>query len=51
VTKQQIALGVDDAGKHVVIYRSEFAYPKELWLLKPGLEFLSWTYGVPVRML
>jgi hypothetical protein len=32
-------------------YRSEFAYPKELWLLKPGLEFLSWTYGVPVRML
>jgi hypothetical protein len=30
-------------------YRSEYAYPKELWLLKPGLEFLSWTYGVPVR--
>lgn len=22
-------------------YRSEFAYPKELWLLKPGLEYLS----------
>lgn len=32
-------------------YRSEFAYPKELWLLKPGLESLSWTYGVPVRQL
>lgn len=30
-------------------YRSEFAYPKELWLLEPDLEFLSWTYGVPVR--
>lgn len=30
-------------------YRSEYAYPKELWLLKPGLEYLSWTYGVPVR--
>lgn len=30
-------------------YRSEFAYPKELWLLQPGLESLSWTYGVPVR--
>lgn len=32
-------------------YRSEFAYPKELWLLKPGLESLSWTYGVPVKQL
>lgn len=32
-------------------WRSEFAYPKELWLLKPGLESLSWTYGVPVRRL
>lgn len=32
-------------------YRSEFAYPKELWLLKDGLESLSWTYGVPVRTL
>lgn len=30
-------------------YRSEFAYPKELWLLKPDLDYLSWTYGVPVR--
>jgi hypothetical protein len=30
-------------------YRSEFAYPKELWLLKPGLEHLSWTYGVKIR--
>lgn len=30
-------------------YRSEYAYPQELWLLKPGLEYLSWTYGVPVR--
>lgn len=30
-------------------YRSEFSYPKELWLLRPGLESLSWTYGVPVR--
>lgn len=32
-------------------YRSQFAYPKELWLLKPDLEYLSWTYGVPVRTL
>lgn len=32
-------------------YRSEFAYPKELWLLKPGMEYLSWTYKVPVRTL
>ena len=32
-------------------WRSEFAYPKELWLLKPGLEHLSWDYGVPVRQL
>jgi hypothetical protein len=30
-------------------YRSEFAYPKELWLLEDGMESLSWTYGVPVR--
>lgn len=30
-------------------FRSEFAYPKELWLLKGGMESLSWTYGVPVR--
>jgi hypothetical protein len=30
-------------------YRSEFAYPQELWLLKPDMEYLSWTYGVPVR--
>ena len=32
-------------------FRSEFAYPKELWLVKPDLEFLSWEYGVPVRMI
>ena len=32
-------------------YRSEYAYPKELWLLKEGQESLSWTYGVPVRKL
>ena len=32
-------------------FRSEFAYPKELWLLKDGLESLSWIYGVPVRRL
>ena len=32
-------------------YRSEYAYPKELWLLEDGLESLSWTYGVPVRKL
>lgn len=30
-------------------FRSEFAYPKELWLLNEGQESLSWTYGVPVR--
>ena len=32
-------------------FRSEFAYPKELWLLEDGLDSLSWTYGVPVRRL
>ena len=32
-------------------FRSEFAYPKELWLLDEDLEHLSWTYGVPVRKL
>jgi len=32
-------------------FRSEFAYPKELWLLEEGLEHLSWTYGVPVRQI
>jgi hypothetical protein len=32
-------------------FRSEFAYPKELWLLDEGLESLSWKYGVPVRKL
>jgi hypothetical protein len=32
-------------------YRSEFAYPKELWLLDEGMESLSWKYGVPVRKL
>lgn len=32
-------------------YRSEFAYPKELWLLKPGLEYLSYLYDVPMRKL
>jgi hypothetical protein len=30
-------------------FRAEFSYPKELWLLKPGLDNLSWKYGVPVR--
>jgi hypothetical protein len=32
-------------------WRSEYAYPKELWLLGEGLESLSWKYGVPVRRL
>lgn len=32
-------------------WRSEFAYPKELWLLDEGLESLSWKYGVKVRRL
>jgi hypothetical protein len=32
-------------------FRSEYSYPKELWLLNEGLESLSWTYGVPVRKL
>lgn len=32
-------------------YRSEFAYPKELWLLKTGLEYLSYIYNVPVRVM
>lgn len=32
-------------------WRSEYAYPKELWLLDKGLESVSWRYGVPVRRL
>jgi hypothetical protein len=32
-------------------FRSEFAYPKELWLLGDDSESLSWKYGVPVRRL
>lgn len=32
-------------------FRSEFAYPKELLLMRSGLEWLSWTYGVPVKMI
>jgi hypothetical protein len=32
-------------------FRSEYSYPKELWLLEDGLESLSWRYGVPVRKL
>jgi hypothetical protein len=32
-------------------FRSEYAYPKELWLLDSDLEHLSWTYGVAVRKL
>lgn len=32
-------------------YRSEYAYPKELWLLGDDMEHLSWAYGVPVRKL
>jgi len=32
-------------------FRSEFAYPKELWLLEDNMESLSWRYGVPVRRL
>lgn len=30
-------------------FRSEFAYPKELWLLNDGLDFLGPLYGVPVK--
>jgi hypothetical protein len=30
-------------------FRSEYAYPKELWALAEDMEHLSWTYGVPVR--
>lgn len=30
-------------------FRSQFAYPKELWLLDPAMEQLGHTYGVPVR--
>lgn len=30
-------------------FRSGYAYPKELWLLKPDLDHLGWTYGVPIR--
>lgn len=31
-------------------YRSEFCYPKELWLLGPGNEHLGPKYGVPIKM-
>ena len=30
-------------------YRSEFAYPSELWLLDEGIESLGHIYGVPIR--
>jgi len=30
-------------------FRSEYAYPKELWMLKPDLDHLGWTYDVPIR--
>jgi hypothetical protein len=30
-------------------YRAQYGYPKELWLLKPGLEDLGWIYDVPIR--
>lgn len=30
-------------------FRSEFAYPKELWLLDNEYEFLGPLYGVPIR--
>jgi hypothetical protein len=32
-------------------FRAEYAYPKELWLLKDGMEDLGWIYGVPIRTL
>jgi hypothetical protein len=32
-------------------FRAENAYPKELWLLKDGMEDLGWIYGVPIRTL
>lgn len=48
-----IVLGTVDLWGRVIEcengYRSEYAYPKELWLLGEGLEFLSYTYGVPIR--
>jgi len=31
-------------------FRAEYAYPKELWLLRNGLEHLGWKYGVPVKI-
>lgn len=31
-------------------YRAEFAYPKELWCLKPEHEELGLVYNVPVRV-
>ena len=30
-------------------WRAQYAYPKELWLLGRDHDYLSWTYGVPVR--
>lgn len=30
-------------------FRSQFAYPKELWLADKGMEQLGYSYGVPIR--
>jgi hypothetical protein len=32
-------------------FRSQFAYPKELWLTDSSMEQLGYVYGVPVRTL
>lgn len=51
-TSVQVIGSVEVWGKVVECesgFRSEFAYPKELWLLEEGLDHLSWVYGVPVR--
>lgn len=35
--------------EHELGYRAEFAYPKEIWALRPEQEELGRIYGVPVR--
>lgn len=35
--------------EHEIGYRAQFAYPKEIWALKPEHEQLGRIYNVPVR--
>lgn len=35
--------------EHEYGYRSQYIYPRELWITKPEQEYLSEMYGVPIR--